>query len=262
MKFVDNLKEVFKHKHLIYELTYAEFKSKYKQSVLGIAWALFRPLSLTLIYSVIFTLIVRMPSDGVPYPIFVFSALLPWTLFSAGLNRGVTSVYGNSALLKKIYFPREVIVLASVLGGFVDFVFGFLVFILMMVYYSVPLTWNIFYVVLILASLFFLTLGVSLALSALNVFMRDITHLIPVLTQIWMYLSPIIYPLSTIPDRFLNFYLLNPVVGILDSFRNVFARGIAPNLTYLGISVVMSLVIFFVGYSIFKKLEMRFADVI
>jgi len=203
-----------------------------------------------------------MPSNGVPYPIFVYAGILPWTLFSTGVTRGVNSIVAYAGLVGKIYFPREILVVAAVLGGFIDFMFGFLIFILMMIYYQVPLTFNILYIFVILLAMFFLTMGISLALSAFNVFVRDINHVVPIVVQIWMYASPIIYPLSAIPPRYLNFYVMNPVVGLLEAFRNIFAIGIAPNLTYLGYSFFGSIIIFVIGYKIFKKLETKFADVI
>jgi len=259
---INRLKELFSYRELLYTLTAREIQIRYKQSVLGIAWAVLQPLTLMLMFTLIFSVLLKVPSDDLPYPIFAYSALLPWTFFSNSLTRAIPSLEANAALIKKIYFPREFFPLSSVGGAFVDFLIGVFILLGMMFYYHVSFTVNMLYVVPILLIQIIFTLGICFFASALNVYYRDIRYALPLLIQLWMYASPIIYPISMVPDHLKTFYLLNPMVGITDGYRNVLVKGLSPDFYYLGIAAAGSLILFALCYLYFKRIEMTFADVV
>jgi len=256
------IKELIQYRELLVTLTVRDIKVRYKQSILGAGWAILQPLSLMIIFTLVFSKIARLPSDGIPYPIFSYCALLPWTFFSTSLNFASSSLVSNRNLVTKIYFPRDILPLASTMACFFDFIIASFIFVGMMFYYQINITYNILWVPLIILIQIFLTIGVGFISAALNVFYRDIKYIIPLLVQIWMYLSPIIYPMSLVPERYHPFYILNPMVGIIDSYRQVILYGNPPNFKSLFISMGISFVILFFGYKGFKKLEDEFADII
>lgn len=257
-----NIKKFFNHRELLESLVIKEVKVRYKQSVLGAAWAILQPLSLMVIFTIIFSHFARIPSEGIPYPIFSYCALLPWTFFASSLSSAIPSIVGNMNLVTKIYFPREIFPVAAVIARFVDFLIASVIFIGMMIFYRVPLTINLFWIPLIVVVQIMLTFGIVLFASAVNVFYRDISQVIPLVMRIWMYLTPIIYPISLVPEKFRDIYMLNPMAGIIDSYRQIILVGDAPNFKYLAIGVVVSVILFFGSYVYFKSVEMRFADVI
>lgn len=259
---IESFRKLFSYRRLLYVLTIRDIRVRYKQSILGIAWAVIQPLALMLMFTLIFSVLLKVPSDGLPYPVFSYSALLPWTFFAASLNRAIPSLETNASLIKKIYFPREFFPISSVLGSFVDLMIGAVIFLGMMFYYDVPFTVNLLFVVPIIMIQIVFTLGICFFASALNVYYRDVRSALPLLIQMWMYASPIIYPVSLVPIRLRTFYMLNPMAGIMDSYRNVLVKGISPDLFYLGIAAGGSVVLFILGYWYFKRIEMTFADVI
>jgi len=259
---VNRLKELFSYRELLYTLTAREIQIRYKQSVLGIAWAVLQPLTLMLMFTLIFSVLLEVDSDDIPYPIFSYSALLPWTFFSNSLTRAIPSLEANAPLIKKIYFPREFFPLSSVGGAFMDFLIGAFILLGMIFYYDVSFTANMLYVVPILLIQIMFTLGVCFFASAINVYYRDVKHALPLLVQLWMYATPIIYPMSLVPDRLKTFYLLNPMVGIIDGYRNVILEGVSPDLFYSGIAAAGAIILLVLGYFYFKRIEMSFADVI
>ncbi len=256
------LNGLFRYRGLLYRLTVREIQIRYKQSVLGIAWAVLQPLALMLMFTLIFSTLLNIPSDDIPYPIFAYSALLPWTFFSGSLTRAIPSLETNAPLIKKIYFPRELFPISSVLAAFVDFLIAAIVFIGMMFYFHVPFTVNMLYVVPILLIQIVFTLGICFFASAINVYYRDIRYALPLLIQLWMYASPIIYPISMVPERIKLFYLFNPMAGIIDSYRNVLVKGEPPHFFYLGVAAAGSVILFALCYLYFKRIEMTFADVV
>lgn len=256
------IKELIQYRELLWTLAVRDIKVRYKQSVLGAGWAILQPLSLMLIFTLVFSRIAKIPSEGIPYPIFSYCALLPWTFFSASLSFASSSLINNRNLVTKIYFPRDVLPLASTMACFFDFIIASFIFLGMMFYYNISFTSNLLWIPLIILIQIFLTIGIGFISAALNVFYRDIKYIIPLVVQIWMYLSPIIYPMSLVPKKYLPYYILNPMVGIIDSYRQVILYGKPPDFQSLFISLCFSFGIFYFGYKGFKDLEGRFADVI
>lgn len=256
------LRVLWQHRELVQSLTLRDIRSRYKQSVLGIAWALLQPLAMMIIYTVVFSHIVRIDTSGIPYPIFSYIALLPWTFFGGGLVAGTECLVSNFNLITKIYFPREVFPISAVLGKTVDLGLGLLVLIPLFVFYQVHMTWWVLLTVPVLLLQACFLLGLTFIFSSVNLFYRDIRHVTPLLTQLWMYLTPIIYPLSLVPKRFLGLYMLNPMASIMDTFRRIALEGSAPQWEYLGLAAGVSVLTLVVGYRVFKRLEPAFAETI
>jgi lipopolysaccharide transport system permease protein len=257
-----NLARLAANRELIVSLTYRQIYARYRQSVLGMTWAFLRPIATVVVFTAVFSYIAGVPSDDLPYPLFVFGALLPWTLFSSAIGAGVPSLTNQANLVAKIYFPREILPISTILASAIDFLIAGAIFLLMLVYYQVAVTWNILYVIpILLIELLFLT-GLVLLFAMINVWFRDVSHAISLLVQFWMYLTPIIYPYSMVPERFLWLYNLNPMVGIVESFRAVVLKGQPPQFGLLTFALAIGVVLFVVGYSLFKEREYQFADVI
>lgn len=250
------------HTDLVRSLILRDIRSRYKQSVLGIAWALLQPLSMAAVYTIVFSYIARVDTGGIPYPIFSYVALLPWTFFGQGLTTGTECLTGNFNLITKIQFPREVFPISAVLGKTVDLALGMLVLVPLFIIYHVHLTWTVALALPILLVEICLLLGLAFLLSSFNLFYRDVKHVMPLLTQVWMYLSPIIYPVSLVPKRFLGLYMLNPMAAVMDGFRRVALLGQTPMWGYLGLAALVSLVVLVLGYRRFKRLEPLFAEMI
>jgi lipopolysaccharide transport system permease protein len=259
---LNDCKELWRYRELIFFLTWRDIKVRYKQAVLGIAWAVLQPLLTTLIFTVIFGILLKTPSQDLPYPLFSMSALLPWQLFSTALQRSSVSLVGNANLLTKIYFPRLAIPLSSVFAALVDFAVSFVVLLLVMAYYQYWPGWNILWLIPIVLLALLTALAVGLWLSALNVQYRDIQHMVPFLIQVWMYASPIVYPIETIPEGiWRSLYGLNPMVGVIQGFRWALLGGTPPDITML-ISILVVVVLLISGLYYFRRMEKTFADVV
>lgn len=256
------LREFWKYRELLYVLTRREIQIRYTQSVLGVAWAILQPLALMLMFTLIFSVLLKTPSEGVPYPIFSYSGLLFWTFFSGSLTRAIPSLEANADLIKKIYFPREFFPMSSVFAAFFDLIIAAFIFLGMMFYYHVSFTVNILYVIPLLAIQTIFTLAICFIFSALNVYYRDVKYALPLIIQLWMYATPIIYPITTIPARFQTLFLLNPMTGLIESYRNILVKGIAPQGFYVGVAAAGAVFLLILGYFYFKRIEMTFADVI
>ncbi len=257
-----DVKELWRYRELIYFLTWRDIKVRYKQAVLGIAWALLQPILTTLISTVVFGILLKVSSDGLPYPIFVMSALMPWQLFSTSLQKSSISLVGNANLLTKIYFPRLIIPVSSVLAVLVDFAISFCILIVMMFIYKIYPSWQIFWIIPLTLMAILTALAVGLWLSALNVQYRDVQHMVPFLVQIWMYASPIVYPIETIPEGiWRTLYGLNPMVGVIQGFRWALFGGAPPDLTLL-VSVIVVIALFISGLFYFRHMEKTFADIV
>lgn len=257
-----NVGELFAYRELLWSWVVRDIKVRYKQSLLGVAWAILQPLSATLIFSLVFSRFIRVSTDGVPHPIFYYSAMLPWTFLTSSISFGTSCLINNMNLVTKIYFPREILPISAVLASFVDFLIGTVIFIAMMLYYRVPLSLNWLWMPVLLLTQILLTLGIVFLASALNVFYRDIRFIVPLGTQLWMYLTPIIYPLSAVPERLRGLYMLNPMAGLIDSYRRIVLYAQSPHPTYLLTATLVSGTLFVIGYVYFKKAEVVFADVI
>jgi lipopolysaccharide transport system permease protein len=249
-------------RELLWTWTGREVKARYKQSVFGFGWAVFQPLALSAIFALVFSYFVHVPSEGIPYPIFVYSAMLPWSFFARALTAALPSIVGNMSLVTKIYFPREVLPIATVATHFVDYLCGLAVLLVMLAYYRVPVTPALMLLPVVVAIQLTLMIGLALVAAATNTFFRDVNQLAPLLLQIWMYACPIIYPLALVPSWLRRWYLLNPMAGIIDAYRQVIVKAAWPDWYSLGVAAVVSVAIAIAGYVTFKRLEDRFADVI
>ena len=262
MSVKGGIRELYEYRELLWMWTLRDIKARYKQSLFGFAWAIFQPIALTIIFVVAFSYFVRLPSDGLPYPIFIYTAMLPWTFFTRALAMGIPSLVYNMNLVTKIYLPRATFPLATIATSFVDLACGVIVFVGLMAFYQVPLSPTLVILpVLFLIQLIIMT-GLTLGAAAINVFYRDIGQMVPVLLQIWMYACPIVYPVSVVPERFRALYMLNPMAVVINGYRQVILQGQWPNWNEVGLATTISLVILVAGYLIFKRLENQFADII
>ncbi len=255
------LRDLWRYRELLYFLTWRDIKVRYKQTVLGAAWAVLQPLLTMVIFSIIFGQLAKLPSDGIPYPIFTFTALLPWQLFAFALTNSSNSLVGSQNLVSKVYFPRLVIPIASVLPGLVDFAISFVVLLGMMLYFQAPLTLRALALPLFLLLALCTALGVGLWLSALNVEYRDIRYVVPFMTLFWQYATPVAYSSSLIPEKWRLLYGLNPMTGVVEGFRWALL-GSGDMGAMLWVSVLIVLVLLVTGLAYFKRMEASFADVI
>ncbi len=256
------LKELFEYRELLYFLIWRDIKVRYKQTVMGAAWAIIQPFFTMVVFTIFFGRLAKMPSDGIPYPIFSYAALVPWTFFANGLNQGSSSLVSSANLIKKVYFPRLAIPVATVLSGIVDFALAFIVLIGMMFYYGIMPTAHIFWLPLFLLLSLIISLGVSLWLSAMNVQFRDVHFVIPFLTQLWLFATPIAYPSSLLSEPWRTIYGINPMVGVVEGFRwALLGTNTAPGPVIL-VSSLVSLATLVSGALYFRRMEKNFADIV
>lgn len=256
------LRELWAYRELLYFLVWRDVKVRYKQTLLGGMWAVMQPLLTMVVFSIFFGKLAKMPSEGIPYPIFAFAALVPWTFFVNGLTNASGSLIGSANLIKKVYFPRLTIPVAAVLAGIVDFAVAFAVLIVMMLFYGVVPSINVLLLPLLLVLAMITALGVGLWLSAMNVQYRDIRYVVPFLAQIWLFATPIAYSSTLLPQPWRTIYALNPMVGVVDGFRWVLlGTDTAPGLTLLASSGVAVLLLV-TGAFYFRRMERRFADIV
>jgi lipopolysaccharide transport system permease protein len=257
-----NLRDLWFYRELIYFMTWRDIKVRYKQAVLGISWAILNPLLTMVIFSIIFGNLAKLPSEGIPYPLFSFAGLLPWNLFAMALQRSSTSLVSNANLLTKIYFPRLVIPFSSVLAALVDFGLSFLVMLGLMAYYKVWPTWNILWLVPLALLAMVTAMSVGIWLSAFNVQYRDVQQMVPFLINAWMYASPVAYSANLIPQgKWQIIYGLNPMAGVIQGFRWALLGGNPPD-KLLIISIVVVLLLLVSGLFYFRRMERTFADTI
>lgn len=256
-----NLRDLWLYRELVYFMTWRDLKVRYKQTVLGAGWAILRPLLTMVVFSIFFGNLAKVPSDNVPYPIFSYTALLPWELFATALSVSSRSLVQNSNMITKIYFPRVILPLSSILAGLVDFLIAFVVLIFMMLFYGIVPTANIWTLPLFLLLTLITALGVGLWLSALNVLYRDVGYVLPFLTQFWMYITPIAYAASLVPERWKLIYALNPMTGVVEGFRWALlgSEASAPG-PMLIVSSIMAVVLLISGLFYFRQMERQFAD--
>ena len=257
-----DLYELWKYRELLYTLSWRDIKTRYTQSLIGVGWVIINPLITIVILTIIFSYWVKIPSDGLPYPLFVYTALLPWGYFAKSLERSSTSVAQEASLITKVYFPRVIIPIASTLAGLLDCAIGFVVVIAMGLWFGITPTWGILALPLFLGLALATSLAVSLWFSALHVRFRDIAAIAPILIQAWMYASPVVYPLSMVPEQWRVVYSLNPMVGVIEGFRWALLGKASPDFFLMAISTAIVFVLLCGGYLFFKKMERTFADVI
>jgi lipopolysaccharide transport system permease protein len=262
LNFVTNIMKLVQYRDLLYTLSVHRIKVRYKQSLLGVSWAILQPLSMMLIFTIIFSLFAKMPSEGAPYALFAYAALLPWTYFSTSLANGTSGLVSHTQLVTKVYFPREILPISYVIAALFDFLIASVVLAGLMTYYRVQPTLNALYAVPIILILTCFATAMSLFFSATQVRFRDIGVAVPLLLQLWMFATPVIYPLSAVPLRLRPFYLLNPMVGIIENFRQTILNGVSPDFYSLGLSASVSLGLLIASYLYFKHMEATMADII
>jgi len=256
------LHELWEYRELLYFLTWRDIKVRYKQTVLGAAWAIIQPFFTMVVFSLFFGRLAKIPSDGIPYPIFAFAALVPWTFFAHGLTMSSNSLVGSANLIKKVYFSRLVIPISSVTSGAVDFVLAFSVLLGMMVFYNIIPTVNVIWLPFLLILAFATSLGVGLWFSAMNVQFRDVRYTVPFLTQFWLFATPIAYPSSLLSEPWRTIYGINPMVGVVEGFRwALLGTDTAPG-PVIAASSLAALIILITGAFYFRRMEKTFADVV
>jgi lipopolysaccharide transport system permease protein len=257
-----NLHELWEYRELLYFLIWRDVKVRYKQTVLGAAWAIIQPFLTMVVFSFFFGQLAKIPSDGVPYPIFSYAALVPWTFFANGLSQAPNRLVGSASLIRKVYFPRLAIPVAAVLSGIVDFVLAFLVLLGMMLYYDAIPTLKALWLPLFVLLASVTSLGVGLWLSAMNVQFRDVQYVVPFLTQFWLFATPIAYPSSLLPEPWRTLYGLNPMAGVVEGFRwALLGTATAPQ-PMIMVSALIALVLLVGGAFYFRRIEKNFADVV
>ena len=256
------LRELWEFRELLYFFAWRDIKVRYKQTVMGVLWAIIQPFLTMVIFSLFFGQFAKVPSDGLPYPIFSYTALVPWTFFANALAQASNSLVANANMIKKIYFPRLALPIATVLAGVIDFALSFVVLLGIMFYYGLTPTINILWLPLFLLLALVTSLGVSLWLSALNVQFRDVRYTIPFLTQVWLFMTPIAYPSSSIPESWRIVYGLNPMVGVVDGFRWALLGTDTLSGNVIIASALVALTLFISGAFYFRRMEQSFADVL
>ncbi len=257
-----NIAEIWDYRELLYFLVWRDFKVRYKQTFIGAGWAIFQPAITMVIFTVVFGNLAKIPSDGLPYAVFAYTALVPWTYFSQALSRSGNGLVNNAHLITKVYFPRLIIPLSDVIAPAVDFLFAFLLLLGLIAWFGITPNWGLLALPVFLFMAVITALAVGLWICPLNVRYRDIGHTIPFLTQFWMYASPVVYPVSLVPESWRLVYSLNPMVGVIEGFRWGLLGKENPDFSVMLISVAIVLLLFIGGLAFFKRMERNFADVI
>jgi ABC-type polysaccharide/polyol phosphate export permease len=256
------LSDLWQHRDLTWSFALRDIKARYKQTALGAAWAVLQPFSLMVVFTLVFSRFARVSSDGVPYPIFSYTGLIFWSFFSMTVSQGTVAIVANASLVRKIYFPRETLLISVIISAAIDLAIAALIFAGMLVYYRIVLTWTVLWVPVLFGVQTLFALGVICISSALQAYYRDVGHALPLGLQIWMFGSPVAYPLSAVPESLLPFYMLNPMTPVIDGYRRAILHGQAPDLAALSTAASVTLVLIVLGYSLFKRAERTFADVI
>lgn len=258
-----HLERLRHYQDLLISFAMRDIQVRYKQTFLGVAWAVLQPLAFMVILTTIKTLIFREEhSEGAPHQVFLYCAMVPWMFFQSGLNLATTSVSGNMNLVKKIYFPREVFPMASVIASTVDFLIASCIFIGMMLWFHIPFTWSLLWVPLLFAVELFFVLGAGMFLAAANVFYRDVKYIVPLTVQLLFFASPIFYSVDRVPASLRPWYLLNPMAVVIDGFRRTIIHGTSPEPGPFAVSAGVALALFVLAYRYFKSVEIKFADLI
>lgn len=256
------LTELANSGHLILSIAQRDIRAKYKQTAFGMAWAVIQPLSLMVVFTLVFAVVAKVPSDGKPYPLFAYSALIFWTCFAVSISQGTVAMTANAALVRKIYFPRETLLLSVMLSALIDLAISALVLAGLFAYYGERPQWTALWIPVLLGLQLLFTLAVILVTSAIHVNFRDIGHAVPLIMQLWLFATPIAYPLSSVPEVIRPYYQLNPMAGLIESYRRVLLHGEPPDFAYLASAAAAALVAVAIAYLVFKRAERTFADVI
>jgi len=258
---MEGVRDLWSYRELFFYLAWRDITIRYRQTILGAAWAVLQPLTTMLVFTFLFGVVVKIDTGGIPAPIFYFSALLPWLYFAATIANSGNSLVSNGDLIKKVYFPRLILPAAGALVGIADLAIGALILVAMMAYYGV-LSWRLILWVPLTALLFIFSLGVGVILSSVNVKYRDVKHAIPFMVQIWLFLTPVIYPASAIPHKFRWLIALNPLTGIIEAFRATVAPSTPFDASSLWLSVGATILILMVGITYFRRVEGYFTDIV
>lgn len=256
------LADLWAYRELLYFLTWRDIKVRYKQTALGIAWAVLQPLLTTILFTIFFGRLARVPSDNIPYPVFALMGLLPWGFFSNALGSSTNSIVGSANLVTKIYFPRMIIPIAAIGANLVDFALASVPFVGLMAYYRVHATWTLLMLPLLVLLIMLFTVAVGLWMSALNVRYRDVRYALPFLIQLWMFASPVIYPLSMVPMKWRWLMILNPLTGIVEGFRSSVFSSLEVNWAALAFSSAITVLFLLYSAYAFRRVEKTFADVV
>lgn len=252
------MKELYMYRQFLKTSVKKEFRGKYKKSFLGVLWSFINPLLQLLVYALVFPFILKIQEDN--YVMFLFSALIPWNFFATTVSQSTSVVVGNGGILKKVYFPREILPISIVISGAINFLVSCIIIFIALIISGIGITANVLWLPVILLIQSIITLAICFVLSALTVYIRDLEYFINVLLQLWMYLTPVLYTMELIPPQFAKFFYLNPMVQIVNAYRNIFYYQTMPDLKALAIWTVLGIIGVFIGYVIFKKLEKRFAE--
>ena len=260
--FYLNLRGIWEYRELLLFLAWRDLKARYAQTAIGFAWAVIQPVATMLLFTLVFSYFAKLPSDGIPYPIFVYAALLPWGYFSRSLDKSSFSTVAESNLITKVYFPRIIVPISATIIGLVDFAIAFVLFLIMMAFYGVMPSWQAIFIPVFLLLTLLTSLAVSLWLAALFVRFRDIAAAMPLVTQVWMFSSPVVYPASLVPERWRWLYDLNPMAGVIEGFRWALLKAPPPSLERLAVTMLFVSAILLLGMAYFNRMARKFADVI
>jgi lipopolysaccharide transport system permease protein len=256
-----DFREIWEYRELLMTLTLRDIKVRYKQTALGIGWAIIQPVMTMVVFTVIFGKLAKIPSDGIPYPVFAFAALLPWQFFTKALTLGSMSLVTLQGMLTKVYFPRLIAPISSILAGLVDFAISSVVLFALMGWFQVMPHWSFLALPLLILQIILISFGVSLWLSGLNVEFRDVQYALPFVVQVWMYLTPVVYPASMVPEAWRPLYMLNPIAGVVEGFRwALLGTATPPDLLAMSLSIAVTAALIIGGLIYFARVEQRFAD--
>lgn len=259
---VESLREWWRYRELVYFFAWRDVKVRYKQAALGAAWAILQPLLTMIVFTIFFGRLAKIPSDGIPYPLFAYVGLVLWTYFSGVVGQAGQSLTANSNLITKVYFPRIALPASSAVSGLLDFLVGLSFVVVLMAWYGARPGWPLLFTPVIVVGLILFTVGVSLLLAALNVWYRDVKYVLPLLIQLWLFVTPVIYPASFIPERFQPYLFLNPLAGLAEGFRMCLLTSRWPDPLLTSSSLALALVVFVAGLVVFRRAERSFADII
>lgn len=261
-RFYLNLGGIWEYRELLLFLAWRDVKTRYAQTAIGFAWAIIQPVAMMLLFTLVFSNVAKLPSDGVPYPLFVYAGLLPWGYFARSLDKSSFSMVAEGNLISKVYFPRIIVPISATLVGLIDFAIAFVLLLVMMAFYGVMPSWEVLFIPVFLLLTVLTSLAVSLWLAALFVRFRDIASAMPLVTQIWMFATPVVYPASLIPDQWKWLNNLNPMAGVIEGFRWALLKTSPPGLDTLAVTVVFVSALLLLGMSYFNRMERKFVDVI
>ena len=260
---IKEIRDIFKWRELLWQMVGREVKARYKQSILGYFWVILNPLAQMLVMSFAFSIILRIPTNAtanIPYSIFLFVALLPWNLFANSLSSAANSLVSSSSLITKVYFPRTILIISTIIAKIIDFLFASIILIIYMIVYQLPINVNILWIFPIFFIQRIFTLGLSLFFAASNLIYRDIQYLLSMILLLWMYVTPVIYPADLVPEQYSLIFKLNPMAVIINAYRQVILGGGQPNYSSLAIGLLVSIIVLLIGFNYFKSREKIFAD--